>query len=172
MKSPDRREPSLRQRKPQTNEGFKAAPVKSLIFGVLCGLELRGGMAVAQNRFAIFLRQANSDDMAGSITYLAPVDNASGKIFGKKQRFVAVKRNWGNRRRGCSATGERDLKNHPMTQAEIDHHTKFAAVAASVSARLADPNQAPLDQMAFKEQTKYTTLRQYVWNLEWQAYAG
>ena len=103
--------------------------------------------------------------MAGTINYLAPVDNASGKIFGKKEKFVAVTRNWGNRRRGCSTTGKRNLKDHPITQAEIDHHTKFAAVAASVSARLADPNQAPLDQMAFKEQSKYKTLRQYVWHI-------
>ena len=29
-------------------------PEKSLIFGVLCGLELRGGMAVALNRYCDF----------------------------------------------------------------------------------------------------------------------
>ena len=103
--------------------------------------------------------------MAGSIFYLAPVENASGKIFGKKQVFVAVRRVWGKRKKGCSVTGERDMKNHPLTQAEIDHQTKFGAVAKAVNARLADPNQAPLDQMAFKAQSKYKTLRQYVWHL-------
>ena len=108
--------------------------------------------------------------MAGTINYLAPVDNASGKIFGKKEKFVAVTRNWGNRRRGCSATGQRDLKNHPITQAEKDHHAQFAAVAAATNARLADPNQMAIDQLAFKAQSKYTTLRQYVWNQEWNAY--
>ena len=140
-------------------------PEKSLIFGVLCGLELRGGMAVALNRQAISLRQANSDDMAGTINYLAPVDNASGKIFGKKEKFVAVTRNWGNRRRGCSTTGKRNLKDHPISQAEKDHQAKFAAVAAMTNARLADPNQMPLDQLAFKGQSKYKTLRQYVWHI-------
>ena len=108
--------------------------------------------------------------MAGSIFYLAPVENASGKIFGKKQVFVAVRRVWGKRKKGCSVTGERDLKNHPITQAEKDHQAKFAAVAAATNARLADPNQMPIDQMAFKAQSKYTTLRQYVWNQEWNSY--
>ena len=103
--------------------------------------------------------------MAGSIFYLAPVENASGKIFGKKQVFVAVRRVWGKRKKGCSVTGERDLKNHPISQAEKDHQTKFAAVAAMVNARLADPNQMPLDQLGFKGQTKYETLRQYVWHI-------
>ena len=108
--------------------------------------------------------------MAGKISYLAPVDNASGKIFGKKQKFMAVTRNWGNRRRGCSVTGERDLKNHPVTQAETDHRTKFAAVAAAARARMADPTQMQADQLAYKAQTKYKTLYQYVFNQEWQAY--
>ena len=103
--------------------------------------------------------------MAGIIEYIAPVENASGKIFGKKSRFIAVTRNWGKRRRGCSVAGQRNMKDHPLTQSEIDLQTKFGAVAKAVNARLADPNQAPLDQMAFKEQSKYKTLRQYVWHI-------
>ena len=108
--------------------------------------------------------------MAGTINYLAPVDNASGKIFGKKEKFVAVTRNWGNRRRGCSATGQRDMKNHPVTQKELDHRKKFGIVSIATTNRLADAEQMPIDQMAFKNQTKYKTLRQYVFNQEWQAY--
>ena len=103
--------------------------------------------------------------MAGTIEYIAPVENASGKIFGKKSRFVAVTRNWGNRRKGCSVTGKRNMNDHPLTQAEIDHRTKFGAIARLVSARLADPEKMPLDQMAFKAQTKYDTLRKFVWHL-------
>ena len=51
------------------------------------------------------------------------------------------------------------------SQAEIDHQAKFAAVSIATSARLADPNQMPLDQLAFKGQSKYKTLRQYVWHI-------
>ena len=108
--------------------------------------------------------------MAGSIFYLAPVENASGKIFGKKQVFVAVRRVWGKRKKGCSVTGERDLKNHPVTKKETDHRTKFGAVSIATAARLADPTKMQADQLAYKAQTKYKTLRQYVFNQEWLAY--
>lgn len=108
--------------------------------------------------------------MAGSINYLAPVDNASGKIFGKKERFTAVTRTWGKRKRGCTATGKRDLVTHPYSDAEQARKTKFAAVAIAVTQRLADPTKINEDKAAFMAQTKYKTLRQYVWNQEWNAY--
>ncbi|MBQ5388629.1 MAG: hypothetical protein IIU55_06110 [Paludibacteraceae bacterium] len=108
--------------------------------------------------------------MAGTITYLAPVDNASGKIFGKKQKFTAVTRNWGHRRRGCSASGQRNLKDHPYTSAETATKTAFAAVSAAVRARMADAAQQAADQAAFRAQTQYDTLYRYVWNQEWAAY--
>ena len=44
--------------------------------------------------------------MAGIITYIAPVEKASGKIFGRKSRFVAVTRKKGIIN-GCSVTGVR-----------------------------------------------------------------
>ena len=127
--------------------------------------DLRGGMAVAQNRTANFLRQANSDDMAGTITYLAPVDNASGKIFGKKEKFIAVTRNWGNRRRGCTASGKRNLKDHPYTESEVAQQTKFGTIARMVTARMADPSKMTEDQQAFREQSEYDTMRKFLWHL-------
>jgi hypothetical protein len=102
--------------------------------------------------------------MAGSIFYLAPVENASGKIFGKKQMFVAVRRVWGKRKKGCSVTGERDLVNHPMTEDEMNRQARFGAICKATILRLADPTKKTQDQMAFKEQTDYKTLRQYVWH--------
>jgi hypothetical protein len=108
--------------------------------------------------------------MAGTIEYIAPVENASGKIFGKKSRFVAVKRNWGHRRKGCSVTGQRNLKDHPYTSAETATKSAFAAVSAAVRARLADASQQAADQAAFRAQTKYDTLYRYIWNDEWTKY--
>lgn len=110
--------------------------------------------------------------MAGKITYLAPVDNASGKIFGKKERFTAVTRSYGNYRRGCTATGKRDLVNHPYTEEEKAHKIKFAAIAKAVLLRMANPSQIAQDQQAFREQTEYNTLRKYLWHLEMEAYEG
>ena len=110
--------------------------------------------------------------MAGTITYLAPIEKASGKIFGLKSRFVAVSRSWGKRQRGCSATTPRDLKNNPYTEKELAHRAKFTAVAAATRSRMADPSQAAADMAAFKAQTKYKSLYQYVFRLEWNAYEG
>ena len=108
--------------------------------------------------------------MAGTISYLAPVDNASGKIFGKKEKFTAVTRTWGKCRRGCTATGQRDLKAKPYTEAEQARKTKFGAVSAATQAQLKDATKITADQIAFREQTEYKTLYQYVWHLEWDAY--
>ena len=108
--------------------------------------------------------------MAGTIEYIAPVENASGKIFGQKSRFVAVKRNWGHRRKGCSVMGQRNLKDHPYTSAETATKSAFAAVSAAVRARLADASQQAADQAAFRAQTKYDTLYRYIWNDEWTKY--
>ena len=103
--------------------------------------------------------------MAGKITYLAPVDNASGKIFGKKEKFIAVTRNWGNRRKGCAVTGQRDLVNHPYTEKEVSHRSKFATIARMVTARMQDPSKMVEDQQAFREQTEYDTMRKFLWHL-------
>ena len=103
--------------------------------------------------------------MAGKITYLAPVDNASGKIFGMKQSFVAVTRSFGNRRRGCSVTGQRDLVNHPYTEKEVSHRSKFATISRMVTARMQDPSKMVEDQQAFREQSEYDTMRKFLWHL-------
>ena len=110
--------------------------------------------------------------MAGKIEYIAPIENASGKIFGQKSRFVAVTRNWGNRQKGCSVMGVRDLKNHPYTEKELMHRAKFAAVCSATRSRMADPSQAAADMAAFKAQSKYKTLYRYVFRQEWNDYEG
>jgi hypothetical protein len=105
--------------------------------------------------------------MAGSIFYLAPVDNASGKIFGMKQKFIAVRRLRGKRQRGCAVLGERIT---PYSQDELAHQEKFKAVAAATRLRMKDPGKVMQDQAAFKEQSKYKTFYRYVFNQEWEAY--
>ena len=102
--------------------------------------------------------------MAGTIHYLAPVDNASGKIFGKKQKWVAVRRLTGKRQRGCSVTGERTT---PVTTKETAHRTKFATCCANARARMIDPQFMTQDMAAFAAQNKYSTLYGYVFSQEW-----
>ena len=73
---------------------------------------------------------------------------------------------------GDSANAPYGKRTTAVTQTEMDHRAKFAAVCIATNDRLIDPEQMPIDQMAFKAQSKYKTLRQYVFNQEWQAYQG
>ena len=99
------------------------------------------------------------------IEYAFPVEKIHGKVA--KHHKIGFAHRAASKLNYTQAYGKRSTK---YSQAEKDHQAKFAAVVAATNARLADPNQMPIDQMAFKAQSKYTTLRQYVWNQEWNAY--
>ena len=99
------------------------------------------------------------------VEYAFPVEKIHGKVA--KHHKIGFAHRVASKLNYTQAYGKRTTK---YSQAEKDHQAKFAAVAAATNARLADPNQMPIDQMAFKAQSKYTTLRQYVWNQEWNAY--
>ena len=106
---------------------------------------------------------------------IAPVDSLSG-MFGKRSHSIAGKAIIANiRKRGgawnegapfmyFSVLTKTTAMTHP-TQNVMDMRAKFKAVAHATNSRLADPNQMPLDQLGFKGQTKYKTLRQYVWHI-------
>ena len=99
------------------------------------------------------------------VEYAFPVEKIHGKVA--KHHKIGFAHRVASKLNYTQAYGKRTTK---YSQAEKDHQAKFAAVAAATNARLADPNQMPIDQLAFKAQSKYTTLRQYVWNQEWNAY--
>ena len=99
------------------------------------------------------------------VEYAFPVEKIHGKVA--KHHKIGFAHRAASKLNYTQAYGKRTTK---YSQAEKDHQAKFAAVAAATNARLADPNQMPIDQTAFKAQSKYTTLRQYVWNQEWNAY--
>ena len=94
------------------------------------------------------------------VEYAFPVETIHGKVA--KSHKIGFAHRVASKLNYTQSYSKRSTK---YSQAEIDHQTMFGAVAKAVNARLADPNQAPLDQMAFKEQSKYKTLRQYVWHL-------
>ena len=94
------------------------------------------------------------------VEYAFPVEVIHGKVA--KRHKIGFAHRKASKLNYTQSYSKRATK---YSQAEIDHQTMFAAVAKAVNARLADPNQAPLDQMAFKEQSKYKTLRQYVWHI-------
>ncbi len=108
--------------------------------------------------------------MAGKIYYLPPVDYTKGKVFGKKYNFVAVYRKSHQYPRGCAVAGMRDTENHPYTANELEIRQRFKAVVVSTRQRMQDPTKIAQDTAAFKSQTTYRTLYQYVFNQEWADY--
>ena len=84
--------------------------------------------------------------MAGIITYIAPIEKASGKIFGKKSRFVAVTRKSGSRPNGCAVTGVRST---PVKASEKAQRQKFGYVTSAARERMQDPQQLAIDQAAY-----------------------
>ena len=54
----------------------------------------------------------------------------------------------------------------PLSAVETQLRSKFTAVTRAVATRLKDPTQMASDQAAFKNQSAYKTLRQYVWAAE------
>lgn len=120
--------------------------------------------------------------MACFMKTIAPVDSMSGMI-GKRDSFVSDTAFIANlRKAGTSATKGGNAfmylsvrkKNRltPYSTEEVANQTKFAAVAASTRVRLQDPSKITADQEGFREQTKYKTMYQYVFNLEWDAYVA
>lgn len=111
------------------------------------------------------LRHNSRHDMAGIIKYLAPIDNASGKIFGLKEKFVSVTRQTGTRIRGCAFMGKRDIINHPVTPEELARQEAFKAGAAIVAVRRKKTNpRYPFDMKLFHNQTKFTSFQGWLWN--------
>lgn len=120
------------------------------------------------------------DIMAKLIKTIAPIDSLSG-MFGKRSHSISSKAVIANvrKRGGAWIDGQpymyfsvltKSTYSDKPTSAMIDAQVRFREIAQGVRNRLADPNQAPLDQMAFKDQTKYKTLRQFVWHLVSEEY--
>ena len=99
------------------------------------------------------------------VEYAFPVEKIHGKVA--KHHKVGFAHRAASKLNYTQGYGPRTT---PVTQKELDHRKKFGIVSIATTNRLADAEQMPIDHMAFKAQTKYKTLRQYVFNQEWQAY--
>ena len=98
------------------------------------------------------------------ITYIEPVATVSGKLF-KSSNIIFMRRK--------AATSNQDVPNftHSVgkrstqpSESELQHRSKFGTIAKAVSKRLVNPTQMAKDQAAYKSQSTYKTLRQYVWH--------
>ena len=95
-----------------------------------------------------------------------PVEKVHGKLA--KSHKIGFAHRVASKLNYSTAYGVRSTA---PTSKEIAHRKKFGEVAVQTTARLKDPMYIAADQAAFKAQTKYKTLRQYVFNVLLQEYA-
>ena len=104
--------------------------------------------------------------MAGKLIYIAPVDNASGKIFGLKNRFCAVKRQSGERKKGCAFLSERNLIDNPLSAKEKLIRETFTTLTKIVAARIKQDNpRYEADRNLYSQQNKVKaiTFKKWLW---------
>ena len=93
------------------------------------------------------------------IDFQFPVDKVHGKLA--KNHKIGFAHRVASKLNYSTAYGVRSTA---PTSKEIAHRKKFGEVAVQTTSRLKDPMHIAADQAAFKAQTKYKTLRQYVFN--------
>ena len=101
------------------------------------------------------------------IIYKDPIKSVSGKLSKKSDTIYMVRR---------AATSNTEMIENPCytsvygkrstlpSASEIAARTKFGAICKATQARLKDPSKMQADLAAFKQQTEYQTIRQYVWH--------
>ena len=96
----------------------------------------------------------------GLVVFEDPIHHISGKISKKYRTCYNYRKR--SERKYTSVHGDRTT---PVTATELSWRQTFADICEATRDRMMDPNYIAIDQMAFKQQTKYKTWYQYVWNL-------
>ena len=99
------------------------------------------------------------------VEYAFPVEKIHGKV--SKTHKIGFAHRTASKLNYTTSYGKRSTK---YSQDELAHQTKFGAVSIAARARMLDPGFITADQEAFRAQTKYKTLYQYVFNQVWDAY--
>ena len=94
------------------------------------------------------------------VVYEDPIHHLSGKISKKYRTCYNYRKR--SDRKYTSVHGDRTT---PVSEAELTWRQTFKEICQATLDRLANPTYMPIDQVGFRNQTKYKTLYQYVWNL-------
>ena len=108
----------------------------------------------------------------GKVDFIRPVESVHGKLkksdkvsfamrSKSKTKFTVTRDDW-----------KRKFKDAASAQEAAQHNAKFAAVARLVAARAIDPTKMDDDAVAFRNQSKYTTMRGFLFAEEWANYQG
>lgn len=101
------------------------------------------------------------------VFYLDPIDHLSGKIS-KQSRTTYMHRTAATANPAMLAnpnfTHVRGSRTTAPSESEIAYRTRFGQICTATRQRLMDASKMPADIAAFKAQTQYRTLYQFVWH--------
>ena len=106
------------------------------------------------------------------VSYIRPVEAVHGKLkktdkvgFAQRSKsktnYTVTRDSW-----------KRTFHDAASAQEAAAHNAKFAAVSRLVAARAIDPTKMDDDAVAFRNQSKYTTMRGFLFAEEWANYQG
>ena len=101
------------------------------------------------------------------ITFIDPVKTVSGKLSKKSTVTFMVRQAATSNAvmlQNPNYTHIRGKRTTEVSASEQAYRTRFGKICKATTARLADPTKKAADQAAFKAQSEYKTLRQYVWH--------
>ena len=98
------------------------------------------------------------------VTYLDPIDHLSGKIS-KQSRTTYMHRTAATANTGTpNFTHVCGSRTTALTQSEVAQRTRFGQICTATRQRMMDASKMPADIAAFKAQTQFRTLYQFVWH--------
>jgi len=98
------------------------------------------------------------------VFYLDPIDHLSGKIS-KQSRITYMHRTAATANPGTpDFTHVCGSRTTAPSESEIAYRTRFGTICKTTRQRMMDASKAPADIAAFKAQTQYRTLYQFVWH--------
>ncbi len=101
------------------------------------------------------------------VTFIDPIATVSGKLVKRHHTTYMVRRaatsNSVMLANPCFTTvlGKRQTA---LSESEQQYRERFGTISSAVNRRLHDSEQKAADSVAFRSQSKYLTLRQYVWH--------
>ncbi len=102
------------------------------------------------------------------ITYIDPVKSVSGKLSKKSTVTFMVRQAATSNAamlQNPNYTHIRGKRTTALSQSEVEYRTRFGTICKATTARMRDASKIAADIAAFKKQSQYKTLRQYVWHL-------
>lgn len=108
------------------------------------------------------------------IRFMEPVESMSGKFAPTSKKAGEGQKLYvgSHRRRSGLNTFSCHTKKFAYTTSDAQaaaeaHQRKFTRVVTATRARMVNPEQMDADQIAFRNQTKYSTMFGFLFHLEW-----